>query len=194
MPDDLLTRIQKQLSDRLRELEGVVAEYESLQQVASALDGAGGSSASRTLARNATTRRTTARRTTTRRSTRTSATSGRRATAARKRTTRTSTGSSARRSTASRRTSAGRRRATGATGGARRPARGGPGKRAPRGANRDAILGALRGRGRGTVASELAKLSGVGRVSSYQVLTRLEKEGLVRRREQPTGPALYTLA
>jgi hypothetical protein len=182
MPDALLTKIQKQLSDRLRELEGVVAEYESLQQVARALDGARGSSAGRTPARTTTTRRATTRRATTRR-----------ATAPRKRATRkAAAGSSARRASAGRRTT-GRRRATGATRGARAPARGGAGKRAPRGANRDAILGALRGRGRGTVASELAKLSGVGRVSSYQVLTRLEKEGLVRRREQPTGPALYTL-
>ena len=185
MPDDLLTIIQKQLSERLRELEGVVAEYEGLQQVARALDGARGNSSAR---------RTPVRRTTARRRTRTSATRARRAAAPRKRATPSATArASARRPAASRRTTAGGRRATGSTRTARRPAQG-AGKRAPRGANRDAILGALRGRGRGTVASELAKLSGVGRVSSYQVLTRLEKEGLVRRREQPSGPALYTLA
>jgi hypothetical protein len=31
-------------------------------------------------------------------------------------------------------------------------------------------------------------------VSSYQVLTRLEKEGLVRRQERARGPALYSAA
>jgi hypothetical protein len=204
MPD-LLTQIQSQLSARLRELDGVVAEYESLQQAARALDGARGRTAARrtntrrTSTRRTATRRASTRRTATRPSTRKSTSGARRAPAPRKRATRAgaSAGGSAGRSTAprtgARRATASRKRSARAATGARRATRA-KGGRAPRGANRDAILAALRRRGRGTVASELAKLSGVGRVSSYQVLTRLEKEGMVRRREQPTGPALYTLA
>lgn len=140
MPEDLLTRIQRQLRDRLRELEGVREEYESLEQAARALGAVGDGRATR---------------------------------------------ASAPRPAASPRASARRRAPAARRGGAR--------KRAPRGANSDAILGALRSLGKGTVASEVAKRSGVGRVSSYQVLGRLEQEGLVRRTEQANGPALYSL-
>jgi sugar-specific transcriptional regulator TrmB len=139
VPEDLLTRIRKQVAARQRELEGAVAEYGRLEAAARMLD-AGGRRPSGTPR--------AARRSTRRRA----ASAPRVATAARK--TR---------------------------------------KRAPRGANREAILAALRGRRGGTSASELAKRAGVGRVSSYQVLTGLEREGLVRRDEQSSGPALYSL-
>lgn len=72
-----------------------------------------------------------------------------------------------------------------------RTLRGTPRKRAPRGANRDAILQAARKAPRGAVASQLAREAGVGRVSAYQVLGRLEADGLVRKVEQPGAPTLY---
>ena len=177
MPN-LLAQIQQQLSERMRELDGVLAEYESLEQAMRALESAGARSTG-------VRRRSSARRANGRRA---AASSGR---ASGNGAVSRAAGSRAKRGAQVSRASRPAKRAASA------PAprgRRGAGKRAPRGANREAILDALRRRGRGTVASELAKLSGVGRVSSYQVLTRLEKEGAVRRVEQPTGPALYTLA
>jgi hypothetical protein len=75
----------------------------------------------------------------------------------------------------------------------RAAARAGTGKRAARGANREAVLKALKDRRSGVGASELAKRAGVGRVSTYQILGHLEREGLVRRQRQASGPALYSL-
>ena len=148
MAEDLLTRIQTQLRDRMRKLEGAVAEYESLQRAAAALEaatGGGGRAPARARGANA------------------------RAPAARS------------------------KRRTAARSPARNVRRAGSGgrRRAARGANRDAILAVLGASKNGAAASELARRAGVGRVSSYQVLSRLEHEGLARRKERASGPALY---
>lgn len=174
MPEDFLSNIQKQIHARLRELDGIQQEYDRLLAAADALgvSTGNGSSAARSRARKTTAsvrrpararaRRTTARKTTATKSAPTRTTRGR---------TRTR---------ASATVTSGRRRATGAR------------KRAPRGANRDAVLAALRSKPSGASARELATSAGVGRVSTYQVLGRLESEGLVSRKERGEGPALYT--
>lgn len=165
MPEDFLDSIHRQIRNRLRELDGVQAEYDQLLAAASALG-----------VKNATGGRAS------------TATRGpRRASSAASR--RRSTGT-AKASTA-RATRAGSRKRT-SSNGATPSRRSGSGKRAPRGANRDAVLAALRSKPSGASARELATSAGVGRVSTYQVLGRLESEGLVNRKERGEGPALYT--
>ena len=66
-----------------------------------------------------------------------------------------------------------------------------PRERAPRGANRQAVLEAVRDRP-GASSAELAAVSGVERNALYGVLRRLVKDGEVHMRELPTGRTGYT--
>lgn len=70
----------------------------------------------------------------------------------------------------------------------RRPAE----RRAPRGANREAVLRALEERP-GASASELATASGVARTALYGVLNRLIEAGEVAKEELPGGATGYKL-
>jgi sugar-specific transcriptional regulator TrmB len=70
----------------------------------------------------------------------------------------------------------------------RRPAQ----PRAPRGANREAVLRALEERP-GASASELAAASGVGRAALYPLLSRLAERGEVTKEELPGGATGYRL-
>jgi predicted HTH transcriptional regulator len=84
-----------------------------------------------------------------------------------------------------------------ATGGARRRARRNgaaatPRKRAPRGANREAVLRVLQERP-GASSGELASVSGVERNTLNGLLARLVKDGEVEKRELPSGRAGYAL-
>jgi sugar-specific transcriptional regulator TrmB len=71
----------------------------------------------------------------------------------------------------------------------RRPAQ----PRAPRGANREAVLRALEERP-GASASELAAASGVDRTALYPLLSRLAERGEVTKEELPGGHTGYRLA
>ena len=70
----------------------------------------------------------------------------------------------------------------------RRPAQ----TRAPRGANREAVLRALEERP-GASASELAAASGVDRTALYPLLSRLAERGEVVKEELPGGATGYRL-
>jgi hypothetical protein len=70
----------------------------------------------------------------------------------------------------------------------RRPAQ----ARAPRGANREAVLRVLEERP-GASASELAAASGVGRTALYPLLSRLAERGEVVKEELPGGATGYRL-
>jgi hypothetical protein len=74
-----------------------------------------------------------------------------------------------------------------------RPATAAKGRpRAPRGANRQAVLEAVRERP-GATAAELAGVSGVERNALYGVLRRLVAEGELQTRNLPTGRTGYAL-
>jgi sugar-specific transcriptional regulator TrmB len=80
-----------------------------------------------------------------------------------------------------------------ALGSAPEPARRRPAKpRAPRGANREAVLRALEERP-GASASELAAASGVDRTALYPLLSRLAERGEVSKEELPGGATGYRL-
>lgn len=66
-------------------------------------------------------------------------------------------------------------------------------KRAPRGANRQAVMRAVQDRP-GATSAELATVSGVGRNTLYTLLARLVKEGALQTRDLPTGRTGYALA
>lgn len=66
-------------------------------------------------------------------------------------------------------------------------------KRAPRGANRNALLRALDDRP-GATGAELATVSGVERNTLQSLLTRLVKEGQVQTQSLPTGRTGYILS
>ena len=83
---------------------------------------------------------------------------------------------------------AGERGAAGARGTAR-PVR----ARAPRGANREAVLAVVRERP-GVTASELAAASGVTGGTLYALLRRLADQGELAKRELPGGQTGYALA
>jgi hypothetical protein len=74
---------------------------------------------------------------------------------------------------------------------ARRTGPANPPERAPRGANRKAVLQAVCDRP-GASSAEIAAVSGVERNALYGVLRRLIKDGEVRTRELPTGRTGYT--
>ena len=76
---------------------------------------------------------------------------------------------------------------------ARKAASGRPRKRAPRGANRDAVLRAVRDHPAATSA-ELASASGVGRNTLYALLARLVKDGLLQTVKLPGGRTGYSLS
>jgi hypothetical protein len=196
VPEDLLSRIQRELADRMRQLEASIHEYEELRVAVDAFA--------------ATSARVSGRLTGVRGERRRAAPSGPSAGARGARTTaarrvRTTKGAAAAPGTAARgrpararagRAGAARSAPAGAPtargrGTAPGGARGGRQRRAPRGANRAAMLEAVRSHPQGAVVSELARRAGVGRVSAYQVLGGLEREGLVRKRERAGGPALY---
>ena len=65
--------------------------------------------------------------------------------------------------------------------------------RAPRGANRAAIVRALQDRP-GATGAELATVSGVERNTLYTVLTRLVRAGQVQTQSLPTGRTGYALS
>jgi hypothetical protein len=75
--------------------------------------------------------------------------------------------------------------------GARRTS-GQPRKRAPRGANRDALLRAL-GEHPGATSAELASASGVDRNTLYALLARLVKAGELHSSKLPSGRTGYSL-
>jgi len=68
-----------------------------------------------------------------------------------------------------------------------------PRTRAPRGANRAAVVRALQDRP-GATGAELATVSGVERNTLYTVLTRLVREGQVQTQSLPTGRTGYALS
>jgi DNA-binding transcriptional ArsR family regulator len=65
-----------------------------------------------------------------------------------------------------------------------------PRKRAPRGANRAALLRAI-GERPGASAGELARASGVAQPAVYALLRKLTDDGEVVRRELPSGRSGY---
>lgn len=65
-------------------------------------------------------------------------------------------------------------------------------KRAPRGANREAVLRAAQQRA-GATSAELASVSGVERNTLYALLARLVKTGELQTRALPTGQTGYVL-
>jgi hypothetical protein len=67
-----------------------------------------------------------------------------------------------------------------------------PRQRAPRGANRDAVMRAVQDRP-GVSSAELAAVSGVGQNTLYGLLARLVKNGELQARALPTGRMGYTL-
>ena len=67
------------------------------------------------------------------------------------------------------------------------------GARAPRGANREAVLAVVRERP-GVTASELAAASGVTGGTLYSLLRRLTEQGELTKRELPGGQTGYALA
>jgi transposase len=75
----------------------------------------------------------------------------------------------------------------------RKPKPAKPRKRAPRGANREAVLRAVEHRA-GATSAELAAVSGVERNTVYGLLARLVKEGELQTRTLPTGRTGYALA
>jgi hypothetical protein len=66
-------------------------------------------------------------------------------------------------------------------------------KRAPRGANREAVLRAVKDRP-GATSTELANVSGVERNTLYGLLTRLVNAGELQTQSLPTGRTGYALA
>jgi hypothetical protein len=66
-------------------------------------------------------------------------------------------------------------------------------KRAARGANREAVLGALKDRP-GATSAELSNVSGVDRNTLYGLLARLVKDGALQTHSLPTGRTGYSLA
>jgi IclR helix-turn-helix domain len=79
--------------------------------------------------------------------------------------------------------------------GAPRPVRRGAAARAraPRGANRAAVLGVI-GERPGVSARELAAASGVGRGTLYALLRTLTQRGEIETQQLPSGHTGYTLA
>jgi len=67
---------------------------------------------------------------------------------------------------------------------ARRPGRASKRDRAPRGANREAILSLVRERP-GATAREIAQATGIARTTVASTVTRLAAEGALERSEQP---------
>jgi hypothetical protein len=66
-------------------------------------------------------------------------------------------------------------------------------KRAPRGANRDAVLRVI-GERPGVTTRELAAASSVSGSTLYSLLRRLAQEGTIEKRELPGGQTGYALA
>ena len=75
---------------------------------------------------------------------------------------------------------------------ARTAGRAKPRKRAPRGANREAVLRAVTDRP-GATSAELAAVSGVERNTLNGLLARLVKDGELQKRSLPTGRTGYAL-
>ena len=76
------------------------------------------------------------------------------------------------------------------TGRTSRPSK--PRKRAPRGANRQAVLRAVQERP-GSTSAELAAASGVEPNTLYGLLSRLVKDGTLQTSKLPTGRTVYAL-
>ena len=67
-----------------------------------------------------------------------------------------------------------------------------PRTRAPRGANRQAVLRAVQDRP-GATSAELSRVSGVGRNTLYGLLARLVKSGELQTEALPSGRSGYSL-
>jgi hypothetical protein len=196
---DVLDRIRRELQQRLESTRAAAQEHERVRAALEALEHAvaplervarraagGGTQAKRSSAALGPSDRTqdgsatTGSRTTPARS---PATAARRATGSRKPTARAKSAVPA--------TAKGRSAAT--TGGRARssatPAR----ARAPRGANREAVLAVVRERP-GVTASELAAASGVTGGTLYALLRRLIAQGELAKRDLPGGQTGYALA
>lgn len=74
----------------------------------------------------------------------------------------------------------------------RRAKSGGSRKRAPRGANREAVLQVV-GERPGITASELAAASGVAKPTLYTLLSSLTKQDVLQRQELPGGQSGYRI-
>ena len=74
----------------------------------------------------------------------------------------------------------------------RRAKSGGSRKRAPRGANREAVL-QLVGERPGITTSELAAASGVAKPTLYTLLSSLTKQDVLQRQELPGGQSGYRI-
>ena len=74
----------------------------------------------------------------------------------------------------------------------RRAKSGGSRKRAPRGANREAVLQVV-GERPGITTSELAAASGVAKPTLYTLLSSLTKQDVLQRQELPGGQSGYRI-
>jgi IclR helix-turn-helix domain len=74
----------------------------------------------------------------------------------------------------------------------RRAQSGGSRKRAPRGANREAVLQVV-GERPGITTSELAAASGVAKPTLYTLLSSLTKQDVLQRQELPGGQSGYRI-
>jgi hypothetical protein len=74
----------------------------------------------------------------------------------------------------------------------RRAKSGGARKRAPRGANREAVLQVV-GERPGITTSELAAASGVAKPTLYALLSSLTKQDVLQRQELPGGQSGYRI-
>ena len=179
---ELLDRILREIRERLATSRAAVVEHERLEAALHALDGAG-AGATRVVSRRSEGHRSIAgaKRPAARPS---SPASGNRAAAPRPAPRRAS-GATPRGSRTS--SAPGPARSVGRAGG------GVPGgRRAPRGANREAVLRAVGGRP-GVSARELAAVSGVRGGTLYALLRRLTERGELEKRELPGGQTGYAL-
>jgi IclR-like helix-turn-helix domain-containing protein len=181
---ELLERIHREIRERLAASRAAVLEHERLEAALRAL-GDTGSNASRAVSGRGGSGRAPAR-APGGAAKRTSAGTGKRASAAPGTARRGASAAPAGARGAS--SAKGRRRSTRRTGGAT-PRR----KRAPRGANREAVLRVI-GERPGVSARELGSVSGVTGGTLYALLRTLTEHGEIEKRKLPAGQTGYTLA
>jgi hypothetical protein len=174
---EFLERIQREISERLAVSRAAVREYERLEAALQALEGVG-SRAVRAVGARGDAQRTPAR---------DAEPAPKRARVV------TETVASNVREPARRVPAGGRAGAGGRTGAKRRGRSASAGGRAPRGANRAAVLGVI-GERPGVSVRELAAASGVTGGTLYALLRTLGERGEITRQELPSGHTGYALA
>jgi IclR helix-turn-helix domain len=181
---ELLDRILKEIRERLEASRAAVHEHERLEAALRALGGAG-ARATHVVSGDSTRQRPAAGATRPAAKQPTAA-KGKRPAAAPRAGVPTASAPAARRSRAA---SAKRRGGSAARAGRTTPAR----KRAPRGANRAAVLRVV-GERPGVSAPEIAAVSGVSGGTLYSLLRTLSQRGELEKRDLPSGQTGYTLA